>query len=477
MGSAIMEFGDSPKLTPEYFLRLLALQRRQEDEAAVAPRPVSREVSDIAELGQTAQRPYYRNEDPGYSHQQDAIESQRRAAEYELQADQPMERPRGLKENAVSGIRAFIEGMAQPKSPFAGIERREDQYSANKAQTLARAKELRAQAMQQQQIGRGVSADAAEGERHAQTMDFNKKRQAFDEQVANRPRGITLNPGDQRFTEDPTTGVATPSVSVPDTPPKAPTPSGIVGEFLSRESMTPEQRAAFDKYQNDDANRKRVPPPATIQIMQAGNPSSGMPTDMSDAFNKSTANMQPNRRAQFGQTVNAQFGRGDINAAKETIRQAALEGEAAPVRAQALGRRELISSLSQIDQLLNTIPQGLVTGTIEDIARKLGTSTDPNMVKVGSRLTALNQTYRRAITGAAFSAAESSEYVKLLPEYTNNAPVNKALIQGLLGHARSNDATFWHYKLGPGWSDESFSTPTGAAAPTGGAGPRRVRVN
>lgn len=198
------------------------------------------------------------------------------------------------------------------------------------------------------------------------------------------------------------------------------------------------------------------PPSATMQILNSSQPTPNMQPDMSDALNRATMTLPSNQRAQVVSTVNQQVNRGNLNGAKDTIRQAALEGEDVATRNQVRGRREVVQALTSIEGLLKDLPTNLVSGTVEDVARRLGTSTDQRYVRVGQRLNTLLQSYRRSITGAAFSQAETSEYNTIFPAYTNTPPVNTTLINALREAFSDNDRIYWDYKLGPGWADTSY---------------------
>lgn len=194
-------------------------------------------------------------------------------------------------------------------------------------------------------------------------------------------------------------------------------------------------------------------PSAMIQVAGATRADSGMPQDIRTALERATLGTQPQKRLQIFNTVNDMFTRGDVSSVKETIRQAALESDPVDVRNQVLARRQALRSLGEIETLLKGVPTDLKTGTIESIYRKLGTSHDPRYVDIANRLAVANQSYRRGMTGVAFSPAEAKQYAEIFPSFSNETPVNETLIRSLKDAFGSNDAAYWDYKLGPGWSD------------------------
>lgn len=143
---------------------------------------------------------------PDYAPNMRAQTYEQQAGRMEQDAAQPMARPQGFKENAVSGIRAFIEGMANPRDPFAGMHRREEMHMAGQQQKLARAKELRQQAMQQQALG-------SQANERSQDLDFRNRQLAETQRLreiqefqARKPDMAQVQPGASIAISDPATG-------------------------------------------------------------------------------------------------------------------------------------------------------------------------------------------------------------------------------------------------------------------------------
>jgi hypothetical protein len=177
---------------------------------------------------------------PDYANTMRSSAYENEAKQEEQRAAAPMVRPQGLKENAVSGIRAFIEGMAQPKTPFAGMERREDQYQADRATTLAKAKELRQRAIQEQQMGVQAQNRADDVSAREQTFNLQKRSQEFDEEIANRSKPAVRNPGDVYGTTSAQTGAFTKEGEVPHKPPTA-VPGNFGGKPMNVEGFAKPQ--------------------------------------------------------------------------------------------------------------------------------------------------------------------------------------------------------------------------------------------
>lgn len=115
------------------------------------------------------------------------------------------------------------------------------------------------------------------------------------------------------------------------------------------------------------------------------------------------------------------------------------------------------------------VPTGFLTGTAEDLVRKVGKSTNPEYVALANRLAGTLINYRRAATGVAFGEREAAQYEKMFPNYRNELPVNLALIQGLQREMKTYDDVYWESKLGKDGKAFVFGESV-KAPPTGRGG-------
>jgi hypothetical protein len=145
-----------------------------------------------------------------YEYNQRASKFLGEADELDRRAETPMAKPQGFKEHAVSGIRAFVEGMARPQDPYAMQRQREAQHSAEMSQLAERAQKLRTASAGQQQMG--------ETARLRQVQEDREKRetaqQEFENKKANRPQFAQTTQG--YGSVNPETGVYTPQWEKPD---------------------------------------------------------------------------------------------------------------------------------------------------------------------------------------------------------------------------------------------------------------------
>lgn len=179
-----------------------------------------------------------------------------------------------------------------------------------------------------------------------------------------------------------------------------------------------------------------------------------VPADFRNALDRATMGMPARRRTQITQLANRLAVQGDDEQLKGVIRQAAIENENVATQAQVEGRIQFINSLDDVKALLDElrvsgVDTNLLRGTAEDVMRRLGTSTDPRLATLATRIGETLFEYRRSLTGVQFSFREAEQYKGMFPNYQNTFPLNVAVIEGLLRGARLRDQEFWERKLGP----------------------------
>ncbi len=181
-----------------------------------------------------------------------------------------------------------------------------------------------------------------------------------------------------------------------------------------------------------------------------------------NAINMASIRVPLGSKPQVVRNVENYLKQGNVPAAKNYLRQVALTYEPVETRNKVSGRREASRHMEDITALLKEVPTGLLKGTVEQTANYLGTTNDPKLRALKSRLTSTMQAYRRSITGAAFSDKESGEYADFWADFKKDLPTNLATIQGLMGKFNADDATFWFSVFSePGWTDAEIN-PQGA---------------
>lgn len=185
--------------------------------------------------------------------------------------------------------------------------------------------------------------------------------------------------------------------------------------------------------------------------------SSGIDSTMDPAYStaleRAVLGVPAAKRPAVASLANRLWSEGNTKELKDVIRQAAIESENVDTKNQVLGRGATLASLRDTRVILNElkekgVPTGWLTGTVEDLARRLGKTTNPDYVTLANRLMGTLINYRRSATGAAFSDKESADYQRMFPNYKNDLPVNLALLDGLERELTTYDAEYWNHKLG-----------------------------
>lgn len=208
-------------------------------------------------------------------------------------------------------------------------------------------------------------------------------------------------------------------------------------------------------YQNASLEIQRQAANTAAQNARArlGITGNDLPSKYRNPLERAILSTPANRRG--AKVVHAErlLAEGNEKELKDFIRQTAIEGENVDTKNQVLGRMATIASLRDTRAILRDlaaagVDTNILTGTVEDVLRKLGTTSDPRLVEMRNRLSGTLINYRRAATGVAFGEKEGAQYEKMFPNYKNTLPVNEALISGLMREMQSYDRTYWEHKLG-----------------------------
>lgn len=190
------------------------------------------------------------------------------------------------------------------------------------------------------------------------------------------------------------------------------------------------------------------------------------------AFNNAIYGIGPQSKPGVVQTFNQYMAEGDLPGARGYIVRAAMDGMPADIKVPMIGRSQAISSMDDILGLLTALKAkgfdtNIYSGNVEKIAQSLGSTTNPDLAYIGTRIAQALQSYRRSMTGVAFSPGESAEYKKILPDITNTNDLNDVRIAALRDGMNSNNRT----SLSPFIGGESnydalFGAPDSALLPS-----------
>ena len=149
----------------------------------------------------------------------------------------------------------------------------------------------------------------------------------------------------------------------------------------------------------------------------------------------------------------------NYNFTKSYLASLALDKTYEAERKWVLGREQMQVALGVIEDQLTElkdagIDTNLITGTMEEIYQKLGTTTHPKLSKAITILRMAIFAYRSAISGAAFTESEARSYVELFPGIGSTFENNMAAIDGMQTITAANSGLFYNTYLG--FSGASF---------------------
>lgn len=162
---------------------------------------------------------------------------------------------------------------------------------------------------------------------------------------------------------------------------------------------------------------------------------------------------------------------GNIEGAKEYITSKAMEKFGQTSQQNAVNRLDAINALDKIKTDLAAakaagVSTNLLTGSAEQIAQKLGASTDPRIAYIGNEITLANNVYRKAMTGVQFSDKEAATYAKIFPNISNLDNLNEAKISSLIDSFKGQQATEVGAAIGSSNYNQIFGDGSAGSNPT-----------
>lgn len=168
--------------------------------------------------------------------------------------------------------------------------------------------------------------------------------------------------------------------------------------------------------------------------------------------------------------VNKAISTGDTTQAKEAILSAAMSALPGDMQNKAIGRVVAIDELANIQSALDEyIAAGgntnLLAGSVEKIAQRVGATSNPKLASLGNQIQAAIVAYRSAVSGAAFTESEKSQYESMFPSTGNVPSLNKALTSSLITTFQRNQSSTLGSIIGKDNYKAIFeSTPQGMGA-------------
>lgn len=182
---------------------------------------------------------------------------------------------------------------------------------------------------------------------------------------------------------------------------------------------------------------------------------------LTNAFNSAATGLTAGQLAQSKATFNSLVNNNDLKGAKEYLARVAVSSAPTADQTQIIGRLQAVDALTEVKSLLNQAKAkgastNIVSGNLANIASKLGANQNPDLNYIGNRITSILQTYRRSMTGVAFSPSESKQYEKIFPDITDTGSLNTTKINALIDSLDSNNRSAMSFYIGPSNYDSIF---------------------
>jgi predicted 3-demethylubiquinone-9 3-methyltransferase (glyoxalase superfamily) len=156
-----------------------------------------------------------------------------------------------------------------------------------------------------------------------------------------------------------------------------------------------------------------------------------------DASENIQIGMSENQATVFSNNLDRQLEAGNYDKALETLKVAALASFPSAEASQIRGKDRTVEFLLEIkDDLKNFKDLGgntnIFNGNAEKIAGKVGEVIDPTLRNLATKIQTAIISYRRAMSGVAFSVPESKEYKALFPNIDKNFKYNEQTVNALV---------------------------------------------
>lgn len=174
---------------------------------------------------------------------------------------------------------------------------------------------------------------------------------------------------------------------------------------------------------------------------------------LGDAMKQAMGEAASTLRMSKGQEFSDYLQRGEYTKAVGHILNTALQTEDVESSKKYTDSLNVVRQIKAFGDLMHEmqasgVDTGFVRGSVENSIRRIGNTTDPKLVEFQNRAKLILQSYRRAMSGVAFSAAENEDYKSIFPNYKNDISVNDALNSSITDSLGMQLENFYDRKLG-----------------------------
>ncbi len=161
-----------------------------------------------------------------------------------------------------------------------------------------------------------------------------------------------------------------------------------------------------------------------------------------------------------------ELSKGNITGVKSKLKRISRKTAGTEVSKQVMGKERTVEFLQEIQENLDVLERSgvdtnIFTGSIEGINKMIGRVNNPELRKVATKIATAIQTYRRGMSGVAFSVPESEEYKNMFPSISRTANFNRANIEALRETMQGDLDNFYSLSMGEENYRGLFNKPQG----------------
>ena len=220
----------------------------------------------------------------------------------------------------------------------------------------------------------------------------------------------------------------------------------------------------------------------TIDQIQDSERFAGQSEDFSGVYRDAAQTILINKPSNISQkamdAIDDQLSRGNVNSAKYQLKRLARTSAGVEEQRNINGKERTHKLLTEIQNDLNALEStgvstNIFTGTAENIASKVGTVKDPQTRQIATKIATAIQSYRRAMSGVAFSVPESAEYQAMFPSIGKTSNFNTANINALQDVMSGDLDNFYALSMG----EDTYSSIFGDQGSSEGGASNKPQEN
>jgi hypothetical protein len=176
--------------------------------------------------------------------------------------------------------------------------------------------------------------------------------------------------------------------------------------------------------------------PGTLPPGQTTPQTTALNSAINAVLNQPGMNLSIQERNSLTTELNNLITSGNIEGAKERIRDLAFRGMGTEAYSQYSAGNKTVASLSRINELMDEYVKAggstnILVGAWDDILNKLGTGINPKLAYIENSIRPALYALRKSVTGVQFSVMESNDYKTLFPNKATSMKFNIAKSQSL----------------------------------------------